>query len=165
MSAELAGKVAIVTGASKGIGAGIARDFGKHGASVVVNYSSDKAGADRVVQSIIGDGGKAVAVRANIGNPSDIETLFAEADRAFGGRLDILVNNAGAFVFTPLDQVTSDNYRALFDVNVLGTILCSQAAAARFPEAGGAIINIGSVVASMGFPGSVVYSATKGAID
>lgn len=165
MSASLAGQVVIVTGASKGIGAGIAREFGRHGASVVVNYASDAAGAERVVQDIGADGGRAVAVRANVGKPDEIDTLFAEADRAFGGRLDVLVNNAGAFVFTPLEQVTLENYRALFDVNVLGTILCSQAAATRFPEGGGAIVNIGSVVASMGFPGSVVYSATKGAID
>jgi 3-oxoacyl-[acyl-carrier protein] reductase len=165
MPASLAGKVAIVTGASKGIGAAIARELGEHGASVVVNYASDEAGADRVVKAITAGGGSAVAVRANIGDPSAVAQLFSAADRAFGGALDILVNNAGAFVFAPLEQVTPESYRALFDVNVLGTILCSQAAAARFPERGAVSPTSGASWASMGFPGSVVYSATKGAID
>ena len=165
MSSSLAGKVVLVTGASKGIGAEIALQMADAGASIVVNYSSDKAGADSVVASITGQGGKAVAVQANVALPGDVKRLFEESDRAFGGRLDVLVNNAGIFYMTPLDDVTADVFHKLFDVNVLGLILASQEAARRFPEQGGSIINVSSVVAAKGFPGSVIYSATKGAID
>ena len=165
MSRSLAGKVVLVTGASKGIGAEIALQMADAGASVVVNYSSDKAGADTVVASITGKGGKAVAVQANVALPGDVKRLFEESDRAFGGRLDVLVNNAGIFYMTPLGDVTADVFHKLFDVNVLGLILASQEAAKRFPEQGGSIVNVSSVVAAKGFPGSVVYSATKGAID
>lgn len=161
---KLAGKVAIVTGASKGIGAAIAQYLADEGASVVVNYASSKEGAERVVTQITGKGGKAVAVQANVAKKSDIERLFAETKRAFG-KLDILVNNAGIYEFAPLEAVTAEQFHKMFDLNVLGLILTSQEAVKHFGAAGGSIINISSVAATAGLAGTSVYSATKAAVD
>lgn len=162
--AKLAGKVAVVTGASKGIGAGIAKALGAEGASVVVNYASDKAGADRVVQTITGAGGKAVAVQGSVDKTADVERLFAETEKAFGPT-DVLVNNAGVYAFAPLEEITEEHFHKHFNINVLGVLLASQAAARHFGERGGAIINIGSVVSDSPMPGATVYAATKGALD
>jgi 3-oxoacyl-[acyl-carrier protein] reductase len=161
---KLGGKVAIVTGASKGIGASIAEHLGAAGASVVVNYASSKSGADRVVSEIAKHGGKAIAVQADLAKPADVARLFAEAKKAFG-RLDILVNNAGIYEFAPLEEVTPAHFHKAFDLNVLGLILASQQAAKQFGPEGGSIINISSVVATSGPPGASVYSATKAAVD
>src|SRR6266446_6058550 len=155
-SQKLTGKVAIVTGASKGIAAA--------GASVVVNYSSSKEGADRVVAEITSNGGKAVAVQANVAQKADIDRLFAETKTAFG-RLDILVNNAGVYDFAPLESVTEEHFHRQFNLNVLGLLLTSQKAAASFDASGGSIINISSVAGVNPVPGASVYSATKGAVD
>ena len=165
MSDSLKNKVAVVTGASKGIGAESAIRLAAAGASVVVNYSSDKAGAQKTVDAIKSAGGKAVAVQADVSKPADVERLFAEADKAFGGRLDVLVNNAGIYDMKPLEQVTAEHFHRHFDLNVMGLILASQAAAKRFGDGGGSIVNVSSLVSTKGFPGSVVYSATKGAVD
>jgi 3-oxoacyl-[acyl-carrier protein] reductase len=162
--AKLTGKVAVVTGASKGIGAGIARSLGEAGAAVVVNYSSDRAGAERVVADIVKREGKAIAVQADVSKPADIARLFAETRRAFGA-LDILVNNAGIYAFAPLENVTEEHYRRIFDTNVLGLILTTQEAVKHFGPTGGSVVNIGSVVSDKAVPGAVVYSATKGAVD
>jgi 3-oxoacyl-[acyl-carrier protein] reductase len=164
MSQRLTGKVAIVTGASKGIGAAIALQLAAEGAAVVVNYASSKEGADRVVAEITGNGGKAIAVGANVAKQADIKRLFAEAKKAFG-RLDILVNNAGIYEFAPLGEVTAEHFHKLFDLNVLGLILASQEAARHFGPAGGSIVNISSVVATAAPPNASVYSATKAAVD
>ena len=164
MSKKLAGKVAVVTGASKGIGAAIAKQLGAEGAAVVVNYSSSREGADRVVNQIAAGGGKAVAVQANMAKQSDIERLFAEAKKAFG-RLDILVNNAGVYEFSPLENVTEEQFHKHFNLNVLGLVLASKEAAKYFDGAGGSIINISSVVSSLTPPQASVYTATKGAVD
>jgi len=161
---KLQDKVAIVTGASKGIGASIAKHLAGEGASVVVNYSSSKAGADKVVNEIAQAGGKAMAVQANVGMKADIDRLFDETKNAFG-RLDILVNNAGIFEFVPLPDITEAHFHRQFDVNVLGLILACQKAAERFDKAGGSIINISSVVGISPAPGGSVYSATKAAVD
>ncbi|HMP82232.1 MAG TPA: glucose 1-dehydrogenase [Verrucomicrobiota bacterium] len=162
-SNKLAGKVAVVTGASKGIGAEIAKQMATHGASVVVNYSSSKSGADKVVASIVSAGGKAVAVQADMAKKADIERLFAETKKAFG-QLDILVNNAGIYEFAPLEDVTEELFHKQFNLNVLGLILASQAAVKQFAS-GGSIINISSVVSTTAFPNTSVYSGTKGAVD
>ena len=164
MAKKLAGKVAIVTGASKGIGAAIAKYFAAEGASVVVNYASSKEGADRVVKEITGNGGKAVAVQADVSKQKDIERLFAENKKAFG-RLDILVNNAGIYDFSPIDGVTEDLFHKQFDLNVLGLLLSSREAAKYFSPEGGSIINISSVVSTFAPPNSSVYTGTKGAVD
>ncbi len=164
MSQKLAGKVAVVTGASKGIGAAIASHLAAEGAAVVVNYASSKEGAQRVVAEIAGHGGKAVAVQANVTMQADIERLFAEAKKAFG-RLDILVNNAGIYEFAPLEQVTAEHFHKMFDLNVLGLILASQEAVKHFGPAGGSIINISSVAATAALPNTSVYSATKAAVN
>src|SRR6185369_15583274 len=161
---KLAGKVAVVTGASKGIGAAIAVALGAEGAAVVVNYSSSKSGADRIVGEITGNGGKAIAVQANLAKEGDVRRLFAETKKAFG-KLDILVNNAGVYEFSPLENVTAEHFHRLFDLNVLGLILASQEAAKLFGAAGGSIINISSVVATEAPPQASVYSATKAAVD
>lgn len=161
---KLKNKVAIVTGASKGIGAGIAKAYGTEGASVVVNYSSDKEGADRVVAEITGNGGKAVAVQANVSVAADVKRLFAETKNAFG-QLDILVNNAGIFKFEPLEAVTEEEFHRQFNTNVLGTILTTQQALNEFGTNGGSVINVSSVVSENPLANSVVYSATKGAVD
>jgi len=161
---KLEGKVAVVTGASKGIGASIAKHLAAEGASVVVNYASSKEGADRVVDEIAKRGGKAVAVQANVSKQADIDRLFADTKKAFG-KLDILVNNAGVYEFSPLEAVTEAHYHKLFDVNVLGLILTSQSAAKHFSPAGGSIINISSLASTLAPPSASVYSATKGAVD
>jgi 3-oxoacyl-[acyl-carrier protein] reductase len=163
-SQKLTGKVAIVTGASKGIGAAIAKSLAAAGASVVVNYSSSKEGADRVVADITGKGGKAVAVQANVATPADITRLFAETKKAFG-QLDILVNNAGVYEMLPLESITPEHFHKQFDLNVLGLLLTTQEAVKHFSAEGGSVINISSVVSTFGIPGGAVYSATKGAVD
>ncbi len=164
MSKKLTGKVAVVTGASKGIGASIAKHLAAEGAAVVVNYASSKEGADRVVAEIVSKGGKAVAVQANVAKRAEIERLFAETKKAFG-KLDILVNNAGVYEFRPLESVTEEHFHKQFDLNVLGLILSSKEAAKQFGSAGGSIINISSAASSLTPPNTVVYTATKGAVD
>jgi 3-oxoacyl-[acyl-carrier protein] reductase len=161
---KLKNKVALVTGASKGIGASIARHLAAEGAAVVVNYASSKEGADRVVKDIVGKGGKAIAVQANVAKQADIDRLFAEVKKAFG-TLDILVNNAGIYEFLPLETITEAHFHKVFDLNVLGLILTTQAAVKHFGPAGGSIINISSVVSTLAPPTTLVYSATKGAVD
>jgi 3-oxoacyl-[acyl-carrier protein] reductase len=161
---SLSGKVAIVTGASKGIGAGIAKALGEAGAAVVVNYSSSKEGADRVVDEIVGSDGKAIAVHGDVSKAADVQRLFQEAKATFGS-LDILVNNAGVFQFDPLEEVTEDEFHREFNTNVLGTILTIQEAVKYFGPAGGNVINISSVASVSAMPSSVVYSATKSAVD
>jgi 3-oxoacyl-[acyl-carrier protein] reductase len=164
MSRTLEGKVAIVTGASKGIGAEIARTLGKAGAAVAVNYSGDRKGAERVAGDIVAEGGKAVAVQADVARADDIRRLFAEAKQALGTP-DILINNAGIFAFSPLGDVTAEDFHRQFDTNVLGTILAAREAASYFGDKGGSIVNVSSLVSTAAIPGSVVYSATKGAVD
>jgi len=161
---KLEGKVAIVTGASKGIGASIAQHLAADGAAVVVNYASSKDGAERVVSEITGKGGRAIAVQANVARQADVDRLFAETKRAFG-RLDILVNNAGIYEWLPLEQVTDAHFHRHFDLNVLGVLLASKAAVQQFGAAGGSIINISSLASTAGLAGSSVYSATKAAVD
>jgi 3-oxoacyl-[acyl-carrier protein] reductase len=161
---KLQGKVAIVTGASKGIGASIAKHLAAEGAAVVVNYASSKEGADRVVAEIVGNGGKAVAVHANVAKKAEIERLFSEAKKAFG-KLDILVNNAGIYEFSPIEAVTEEHFHKQFNLNVLGLIFASQEAVKHFGSSGGSIINISSVVSTAAPPNASVYSATKGAVD
>lgn len=161
---KLAGKVAVVTGASKGIGASIAKHLAAEGAAVVVNYASSRNGADKVVSEITAQGGKAVAVQADVSRKGDIERLFAETREAFGPA-DILVNNAGVYEFLPLEQVTEEHYRKQFDLNVLGLLLTTQEAVKGFGSGGGSVINISSVASTAAPPGASVYSATKGAVD
>ncbi len=161
---KLTGKNALVTGASKGIGAAIAKALGAAGANVVVNYSSDKAGAEDVVSEITGQGSKAVAVGGSVAKSAEIEVLFAEAKKAFG-HVDILVNNAGVYAFSPIDALEESEIDRMFDVNVKGLLLASKAAVAQFPKEGGNIINIGSVVSESTPPMSSIYSGTKGAVD
>jgi 3-oxoacyl-[acyl-carrier protein] reductase len=161
---ELKGKVAIVTGASKGIGAGIAKGLAAAGASVVVNYASSKEGADRVVADISSKGGKAIAVQGDVAKAGDVKRLFAETKKAFG-RLDVLVNNAGVYQFAPLESVTEEEFHREFNTNVLGLILATREAAKYFGPEGGSVINLGSVASSITPPNSVVYTATKAAID
>jgi 3-oxoacyl-[acyl-carrier protein] reductase len=164
MTKKLAGKVAVVTGASKGIGAAIARHLADEGAAVVVNYSSSKEGAERVVAAIVGNGGKAVAVQADVAKQADIRRLFAEAKKAFG-RLDVLVNNAGIYEFAPLEAITAEHFHKLFDLNVLGLILATQEAAKHFGPDGGSVVNVSSIVSTLAAPNASVYSATKAAVD
>ena len=161
---KLSGKVAIVTGASKGIGAAIAAHLAAEGAAVVVNYAASKAGADKVVDEITKHGGRAVAIQADVAKQPDIDRLLAETKKTFG-RLDILVNNAGVYEFAPLEQITPAHFHKQFDLNVLGLLLTTQAAVAQFGPAGGSVINTSSVVSTLGVPGGAVYSATKGAVD
>jgi 3-oxoacyl-[acyl-carrier protein] reductase len=161
---KLAGKVAVVTGASKGIGAGIAKSLGAEGAKVVVNYASSKEGADRVVAEITKNGGKAIAVQGDVSKAADAERLFAETKKAFGPA-DVLVNNAGVYQFAPIESVTEGDFHRMFGTNVLGLILATQEAVKHFGDKGGSVINIGSVVSQITPPTSVVYTATKGAVD
>src|SRR4051812_1114870 len=164
MSGRLAGKVAVVTGASKGIGAGIARGLAEAGASVVVNYAGDRAGADRVVAEIVGRGGEAVAVRADVSKAADVERMFEEAIRAFGG-LDVLVNNAGVYAFGPFESITEEEFRRHYDVNVLGPILTVREALRHFGPDGGSVINISSIVGSRPLPTTSLYASTKAALE
>ncbi|MEJ0043604.1 MAG: glucose 1-dehydrogenase [Rhizomicrobium sp.] len=161
---RLQGKIAVVTGASKGIGAGVARALAAEGAAVVVNYAGDRAGAEKVVADIAAKGGKAVAVQGDVAVASDVKRLFRETRQAFGAP-DILVNNAGIFKFMPLEDLTEDEFHRQFNVNVLGTVLASQEAAKNFGDKGGSIINLSSVVSVNPPPGSTIYSATKAAVD
>src|SRR5580704_8067165 len=161
---RLKGKVAVVTGASKGIGAAIAEHLAAEGAAVVVNYASSKTGADAVVARIAKKDGKAIAVQADVSKPEDIQRLFAEAKKAFG-KLDILVNNAGIYEFAPLEAITAEHFHKQFNLNVLGLLLATQEAVKHMGPAGGSIINISSVVATMAFPNASVYSGTKAAIN
>ena len=160
---KLSGKIAVVTGASKGIGAAIAKALATDGASVVVNYASSKAGAEAVVAEITKSGGTAVAIGADVSKAAEAQGLIDSAVRRFG-RLDILVNNSGVYEFRPLENITEEHYRKIFNVNVLGLLLTTQAAAKHLSE-GGSIINIGSVVSSVTPPNSAVYTGTKGAVD
>ena len=161
---KLNGKVAVVTGASKGIGAGIAKHLAAEGAAVVVNYSTSKEGADRVVDEITKRGGKAIAVQAHIATKKEVERLFAETKKAFG-QLDILVNNAGVYQFAPLEQVTEDEFHRQFNTNVFGLILTTQQAAQHFGQEGGSVINVSSVASTAAPPAAAVYSGTKAAVD
>lgn len=161
---QLSNKVAVVTGASKGIGAGIAKGLAAAGAAVVVNYSSSKEGADRVVAEIIKDGGKAVAVQGDVSKAADVKRIFAETKKAFG-RLDVLVNNAGVYQFAPLGDITEEQFHRQFNTNVMGLILTTQEAVKHFGTGGGTIINIGSTASSLTPATSTVYTATKGAVD
>jgi 3-oxoacyl-[acyl-carrier protein] reductase len=164
MSQKLAGKVAVVTGASKGIGAGIARQLAADGAAVVVNYASSKAGADKVVDEIKKKGGRAVAVGADLSKPDQVRSLFAAAKKEFD-RVDILVNNAGIYAFAKLEEITPEHFHKQFDLNVLGLLLATQEAAKLFGKNGGSVINISSVAARSAPATTSVYSATKGAVN
>jgi len=161
---KLAGKVAIVTGASKGIGAGIAKGLAVEGAAVVVNYSSSKQGADHVVAEITKKGGKAIAVQADMSKAADVERLFSETKKAFG-TLDVLVNNAGIYKFNPIEAVKEDEFHSQFNTNVLGPILATQQAVKYFGPEGGSVINISSIASYNPVPTASVYSGTKGALD
>ena len=160
----LTGKVAVVTGASKGIGAAIAKQLASDGASVIVNYASDQSGADKTVAEIVASGGKAAAVRASVSEASGIETLFAQAKTLYG-TVDILVNNAGVYKFAPLETITAEDIDLMYGTNVKGLLLTTQAAVSQFPPTGGSIINIGSVASEQTPPASSIYSSTKGAVD
>jgi len=161
---KLNGKVAVVTGASKGIGAGIAKELAAEGAAVIVNYTSAKSDADKIVDEISKAGGKAVALQANVAKKSEVQKLFADAEKAFG-KIDILVNNAGVYEFVPLEDITEQQFHRMFDVNVLGMLLVTQEALKHFNSDGGSIINVGSLASSLTPPTAVVYNATKGAVD
>jgi 3-oxoacyl-[acyl-carrier protein] reductase len=161
---KLSGKVAVVTGASKGIGAGIAQELAAQGASVVVNYASSKEGAEKVVAAITRTGGKAIAVGGSVAHAREIDNLFAETVKAFG-KVDILVNNAGVYAFVPLEQITEDDIDRMYGTNVKGLLLATKACVPLIPAEGGSVINIGSVASEQTPPMSVVYSGTKGAVD
>ena len=163
MSKKLDGLVAVVTGASKGIGAAIAEHLAAAGAAVVVNYASSRAGAEAVVQRIRQTGGKAVAVQADVSKPDDVRRLFAETKKAFG-KLDILVNNAGMYEFAPLEEISAEHFHKQFDLNVLGLLLTTQEAVKHFGPSGGSIVNISSVAATSAPPNASVYSGTKAAV-
>jgi 3-oxoacyl-[acyl-carrier protein] reductase len=162
--AKLSGKVAVVTGASKGIGAEIARGLAAEGASVVVNYASSKEGADKVVAEITKKGGKAVAIQGDVSKAADVKRLFAEVKKAFG-TIHVLVNNAGVYAFAPLEAVTEQEFHRVFNTNVLGLLLTTQEAVNHFGPEGGSVVNVGSVVSRLNPPTSAVYAATKAAVD
>ncbi len=162
--AKLSGKVAVVTGASKGIGAAIAEKLGGEGAKVVVNYARDKAGANQVVENIKAAGGQAMAVQADVSRNEDISRLFAETAAAFGN-VDILVNNAGVYEFRPLEALDEEHYRKIFDLNVLGLLLTTKEGVAHMNGNGGSIINVSSIISKTPAPGGSVYAGTKGAVD
>ena len=164
MSQKLANKVAVVTGASKGIGASIAKHLAAEGASVVVNYASSQSAAEQVVAEIVRGGGKAVAVKADVSKKADIERLFTAAKNAFG-TIDILVNNAGIYTPAALEEITEEHFHKQVDLNVLGLLLSTQEAVKHFNTAGGSIVNVSSVVSSLGLAGMSVYSSTKAAVD
>ncbi|HSX12906.1 MAG TPA: glucose 1-dehydrogenase [Chlamydiales bacterium] len=164
MSKKLAGKVAVVTGASKGIGASIAVHLAAEGAVVIVNYSSSKEGAERVVKEIERNGGKAVAIQANMSSQKEIQRLFSEIQKAFG-KLDILVNNAGIYSFATIEEITPEYFHKLFDLNVLGLLLATQEAVKSFGTKGGSIVNISSIASISSGPGMSVYGGTKSAVD
>jgi 3-oxoacyl-[acyl-carrier protein] reductase len=161
---KLDGKVAVITGASKGIGASIAEQLAAEGASVVVNYATSQSGADALAKRIVAKGGKALVIQGDMSQAADIEGLFTKT-RDFYGKLDILVNNAGIFQFAPLDAVTPEHIRRQFDLNVIGLLLTTQAAVRLMGPRGGSIINIGSIVGSMPAANASAYSATKAAVD
>ncbi len=161
---KLENKVAVVTGASKGIGAGIARGLAAEGASVVVNYASAKEGAEKVVAEIISNGGKAIAVQGDVSKSADVARLFAETKEAFGA-VDVLVNNAGVYKFGAIEEITEEEFHRQFNTNVLGLLLTTQGAVNSFGDRGGSIINISSTVTRITPPGSAIYTATKGAVD
>ncbi|MDQ1453307.1 MAG: 3-oxoacyl-[acyl-carrier protein] reductase [Acidobacteriaceae bacterium] len=162
--AKLTGKVAVVTGASKGIGAAIAKELAAQGASVVVNYASSKEGAEKVVAEITKGGGKAIAVGGSVAKAAEIEQLFAETKKAYG-KVDILVNNAGVYAFVPLEGIVEEEIDRIYDTNVRGLLLATKAGVALFPPEGGSVINIGSVASEQTPPMSAVYSGSKGAVD
>jgi 3-oxoacyl-[acyl-carrier protein] reductase len=161
---KLTGKVAVVTGGSKGIGAEIARELAANGAAVVVNYASDREGAAKVVADIDGAGGRAVAVHGNVAKSEDVDRLFAEAKSAFG-TVDILVNNAGVYQFGAIEEVTEDEFHRHFNTNVLGLLLATKSAVAQFGPQGGSVINIGSAISRLTPPGTTIYTATKASVD
>ncbi len=161
---KLTGKVAIVTGASKGIGAAVAKALAEAGAAVAVNYSSGKEGADRVVSEITSSGGKAIAIGGDVTKAGDVKRLFEETRKSFGS-VDVLVNNAGVFQFAPFEEITEKEFHRHFNINVLGTILATQEALKHFPRSGGSIINISSIASENPVPKSALYSSSKGAID
>jgi 3-oxoacyl-[acyl-carrier protein] reductase len=163
-TSKLAGKVAVVTGASKGIGASIAKYLAAEGASVVVNYASSRGGADSVVTDIKKSGGRAVAVQADVAKKGEIDRLFAETKKEFG-KVDVLVNNAGIYEFSPVEGITEEHFHKQFNLNVLGLLLTTQEAVKHFGPDGGSIVNISSIVSTRGVPGAAVYSGTKGAVD
>ncbi len=161
---RLAGKVAVVTGASKGIGAGIAKELAAEGAAVVVNYASSKEGAEKVVADITKKGGRARAIQADMAKAADVQRLFAETKQQLGP-VDVLVNNAGIYQFNPIEAVKEEEFHRHFNTNVLGPILATQEAVKHFGANGGSVINISSIASTMAPPNTVVYSATKGALD
>jgi 3-oxoacyl-[acyl-carrier protein] reductase len=163
-SGKLNGKVALITGASKGIGAGIAKAYAKEGAAIVVNYASSREGADNVVQEITGAGGKAIAVQGSVDKAADVKRVFEETVKVFG-KLDILVNNAGIYSFAGIEDVTEDSFHQMFNINVLGSILTIQQAVKLFGDKGGVIINTGSIVSTLDMPTSLIYTQTKYAVD
>lgn len=159
----LQNKVAVVTGASKGIGAAIAKALALSGASVVVNYASSRSGGEAVVKAIAEGGGKAVAVHGDVSKAADARAIIEAAISNFG-RLDILVNNSGVYEFAPLEEITEERFHRMFNTNVLGLLLCTQAAVKHMGD-GGSVINIGSAVSRVTPPNSAVYTGTKGAVD
>jgi 3-oxoacyl-[acyl-carrier protein] reductase len=161
---KLANKIAVVTGASKGIGAEIARELAAAGAAVIVNYATSRDGADKVVAEIIGNGGKAAAVQGDVAKASDVERLFAETNRKFGP-IDVLVNNAGIYQFSPIEKISEEEFHREFNTNVLGVLLATREAVKHFGPSGGSIINFGSVASRIAPPESAIYVATKSAVD
>ena len=162
--AKFTGKVAVVTGASKGIGSAIAKHLAAEGASVVVNYASDRKGADAVVAEIVKLGGKAIAIQANVAVESEVVSLLEQTGKEFS-KIDVLVNNAGVYAFGPISSVTSDEFARQFNTNVLGLLMATKSALRLFPESGGSIVNISSVVSTLAPPTAAIYAGTKGAVD